>query len=322
MLASLLANRPVQVVDVGARDGVHPRWNRFRRVVEAIGFEADEQECHRLNAERGTDGTNLRFLPFALASTETVRSFNQCRAPGYSGLYEPNYEFTAPFASEIQEAMQVVNTATVRTTTLDAVAASERLHPDVLKIDVQGAELEILLGGRAVLSDVKLVELEVEFNPQYRNQPLFADVDVFMREQGFALLGLRRTFWRRNSGMIEISASGGQIVHGDVLYYNRRLLDDGHDARPHRDLAAWVLSLSVYRQDDFAAHLLANAAGLDSRDIAAIAGELHARPRLTPRLLGGVLRLLVNRLGHRRARALVDECRRRPAIDWHDPDFF
>jgi Methyltransferase FkbM domain len=58
---------------------------------------------------------------------------------------------------------------------------------DFIKLDTQGSELEILQGGVRALAGVRCVEVEVEFNPIYRGQPLFYEVDAFMRGQGFVL---------------------------------------------------------------------------------------------------------------------------------------
>ena len=50
-----------------------------------------------------------------------------------------------------------------------------------------------------MLDNVAAVELEVEFVKQYVDQALFADVDAFMRDRGFTLRGLRRTYWREKA---------------------------------------------------------------------------------------------------------------------------
>jgi FkbM family methyltransferase len=55
-------------------------------------------------------------------------------------------------------------TITVATTSLDAFCADRDLRPSVIKIDVEGAELDVLRGGRRVLSTPG-VEAFVEFHP-------------------------------------------------------------------------------------------------------------------------------------------------------------
>ena len=57
---------------------------------------------------------------------------------------------------------------------------------DFIKIDVQGAELEIFRGGERSLKDVVAIVTEVEFEPIYVGQTIYEDVSIYLREQGFA----------------------------------------------------------------------------------------------------------------------------------------
>jgi FkbM family methyltransferase len=57
---------------------------------------------------------------------------------------------------------------------------------DVIWMDIQGAELLALKGmGYDLLSTVRAIHLEVEFYEEYIGQPLFNDVDSFLKENGF-----------------------------------------------------------------------------------------------------------------------------------------
>lgn len=83
---------------------------------------------------------------------------------------------------------------------------------DILKLDLQGYELEALKGAERSLPSTKLVLIEVEFVPLYENQPLFGDIDVFLRERGFFLLNLYE-LWTHPDG---------QLTSGDAIYLNSR----------------------------------------------------------------------------------------------------
>jgi FkbM family methyltransferase len=83
---------------------------------------------------------------------------------------------------------------------------------DILKLDLQGYELEALKGAERSLPSTKLILIEVEFVPLYENQPLFGDIDVFLREQGFSLLNLYE-LWTHPDG---------QLTSGDAIYLNSR----------------------------------------------------------------------------------------------------
>jgi FkbM family methyltransferase len=55
-------------------------------------------------------------------------------------------------ANAIVDGAPGLNTIEVATVTLDAFCAGRRIHPDVIKIDVEGAELDVLKGARQMLA--------------------------------------------------------------------------------------------------------------------------------------------------------------------------
>ena len=75
---------------------------------------------------------------------------------------------------------------TVPAVTLDGLCSARGLLPPFLiKVDVQGAELDVLAGATETLRKTECVVLEVSFFEFFRNGPLFHDVIAFMRERGF-----------------------------------------------------------------------------------------------------------------------------------------
>lgn len=62
--------------------------------------------------------------------------------------------------------------------------------PDLLKLDVQGYELEVLKGATQCLAAAKAVITEVSFVPYYQRQCLFHDVVAFLAEFGLHLTAL------------------------------------------------------------------------------------------------------------------------------------
>ncbi len=65
----------------------------------------------------------------------------------------------------------------VETTSLDQFCADRRLTPDVLKIDVEGAELEVLRGARNILASPNVTAF-VEFHPSIWAERGFTATDV------------------------------------------------------------------------------------------------------------------------------------------------
>lgn len=88
--------------------------------------------------------------------------------------------------------MHIQETVQVPVRTLDSVFAECDLQElDLLKIDVQGYELEVLAGGSGALRRTKLIVTEVSFFEHYKGQPLFPEIYAHLIGAGF---GMRATF--------------------------------------------------------------------------------------------------------------------------------
>lgn len=86
----------------------------------------------------------------------------------------------------------------VTTTTLDELWAEGLLQPTgFLNLDVQGSELDVLVGGEKYLEHVRTVYSEVNEKELYRGCALFDQMDAWLSERGFRLLDKQMTahFW-------------------------------------------------------------------------------------------------------------------------------
>jgi FkbM family methyltransferase len=150
-------------------------------VGKVIGFEPVLEECEKLNEIHRNSGH--LYLPYAIGDG-SPGVFNICNYPMTSSLFEPNMQLVQKFQN-LGELMQIVRKENVCTKRLDDI--TEVADADYLKMDAQGGELAILQGAHNVLKDTMIVHTEVEFVPLYKEQPLFADVDSELRQQGFLL---------------------------------------------------------------------------------------------------------------------------------------
>ena len=104
---------------------------------------------------------------------------------------------------------------------LDAFVVANRLpEPDLLKLDVQGYELEVLKGTPKMLQRAKAVLCEVSFVPLYKGQCLFADVVTFMSLAGFSLwafgLETRTGVALEQTDVLFVKESRGNILASHV----------------------------------------------------------------------------------------------------------
>jgi FkbM family methyltransferase len=317
---AVLANRldsPLQLVDVGARGGVDKRWQPFYSFLDVLGFEPDCAECERLNEAARRFPYRSRFLPYALGREEDEVTFNVCRWPVASSVYEPNPDVLEDFP-HAAGLLTVKERRTLATVPLDDVCAREMLAPECLKVDVEGAELDVLRGAETALERSLVLDVEVEFDALFRGQPLFADVDMHVRERGWRLLGLRRVSWRRTTPLSPAGTGyGGQVISADALYFNDRAIRGGLAVGQMLKLA---VILSAYRQHDFALALLSRdgLSRLPERERRALAAALVPRPSLARRLATSALR----RLDSERRRGIADALQPSGATVWQDAHHF
>lgn len=69
----------------------------------------------------------------------------------------------------------------------DVVGPLDPSGPLLLKLDVQGYELEVLRGAETTLREVDALVVELAFERHYEGQPLFTDVLDHLGAQGFVL---------------------------------------------------------------------------------------------------------------------------------------
>jgi FkbM family methyltransferase len=145
-----------------------------------IAFEVDAGVCASLN-ERAPVG--MRYYPTALGRRDETRSFYLTRHPMCASLYRPNEALISLYQNF--EVAYLEAESTIRTVSLDAFIRDERIGAvDFIKIDIQGAELDVFEGGVETLVSTLAIVSEVEFVLHYLDQPLFGDVCRFLDQHG------------------------------------------------------------------------------------------------------------------------------------------
>jgi FkbM family methyltransferase len=208
---------PLVLADVGARGGLKKNWAAAERHLRVLGFEPDEREYNRLVASaKGRDGAST-FFHAALHNRRGTIALHVAEDRGLSSIFKPNRAFLDTFPEA--ERFNTTDIQEVEADTLDNLLATRGITDiDFIKADTQGSELFVLEGAaHALASSAVGVEVEVEFTPIYQDQPLFADVDGYMRGLGYFLFDLRPCYWKRAAGREEGGAYG-QIIWADALY--------------------------------------------------------------------------------------------------------
>lgn len=274
--AGLLENLTFTILDIGARDANVEHWAVLGERLRYYGFEPDEASCLHLNQQSAAKHLpwQEKYFPMALGRANEERVFYITNAPACSSLLEPNAEALEGFL--VKDYLFIDKITTVRTSTLSNWAGEYQIGAvDFIKIDVQGAELEILQSGDEVLQDCLGLQTEVEFIPLYKQQPLFPEVDCFVRERGFLLFDLQRVYNKRTSVPKELR-SRGQLTWGDALYL--RDISSLRRTDPQtflRQLMKLAVIADLYDRPDYAVFVLETALNQYPELLTEFQGKLH-----------------------------------------------
>jgi FkbM family methyltransferase len=253
-LAAVFRDLTIMAVDAGARGGIDRDLLPIAFAVDVLGFEPDPEAFARLSSlNRSLEGwKSVRYLPVALAGAPGRRTLHVPTDPAGASLLKPDPAIGARF--DKLQFFTGIREVSVDCVTLDAAVASASLgSPAYLKLDVEGAELEVLATAPRVLESLVAIKTEVSFLPFRHGQALAGDVDVFLRARGFQpmdFLDLSR--WRRHGYVLHPHADGlpipysrGQIAHGDALYIrDPGTVSDSDDTGRRRLLMTAAVALS------------------------------------------------------------------------------
>jgi protein O-GlcNAc transferase len=244
----------INILDVGAALIERPP---YQSLVDAgrgriFGFEPNQQALEQLNREYGNPH---RFFPFFVGDGRPA-IFHETNWALTGSLYEPNSRLLEKFQN-LAEVVTPIAKHPVNTTRLDDIAEIEDI--DFIKIDVQGSELAVLENALRALSSAVLIQTEVEFVELYRGQPMFADVDTFLRANGFQFHTLNGFTGRAFKPLIakgDVNSAFRQALWSDALYVRDWMhIEDLSETRL-RNYA--ILAHDVLRSYDLA-HLVLSA---------------------------------------------------------------
>ncbi len=271
----LLPDETFSILDGGARGGPSdPRWSAIgdRRLV-IFGFEVENDECERLNRDASERGLPHHYYPCALWSTESPLTIHGNVAPGGISAYPQNVDLTNRWKFENAKqkffAREMFHptgeTSSVAATTIDNWACKNGIGKiDFLKLNVQGAELQILKGAQDSLEPVLGVDVEVSFVESYLARPFFSDVDVYLRDNGFHffdLFGLHN-IGRADSPVTSMHTPGlnpyqGQLIEAHGLYLRDPIASNAELERFGPDRVLKLASIAeIYGQVEYSFELL------------------------------------------------------------------
>lgn len=177
----LKPERLTSIVDVGANpvEG-HPPYRTMleQGLCTLVGFEPLVEALNSLNKDKGPNET---YLPYIIGDGGD-HTLHLTRRQGMVSLLKPNFANLSAFES-LPDWAKLEGTMPTTTVRLDDLAEVQNV--DMLKMDIQGAELSVLKHATRHLSNAVAVLTEVSFVTLYEDQPAFGEIDSKLRYEGF-----------------------------------------------------------------------------------------------------------------------------------------
>lgn len=245
---------PIQVMDVGA--SAINEMPIYQPLLHAgLGhlnaFEGDERQIEGI---KNTYGDSATVYPDFLFDGTEQTLYLASPLSGMTSLFRPDPASLA-FFNGFNDFGHIEASEQVQTRRLDDIDGLPPL--DLVKMDIQGAELTVLKHGAQKLRNCLAVQLEVSYVCLYEGQPSFGEVDIWMRSQGYVphcFLDVKR--WSITPTIFDnnFRVPGNQLLESDVVYVKNPMklaeLDDlqlskfatlAHHALQSADLCVFLL---------------------------------------------------------------------------------
>jgi FkbM family methyltransferase len=209
-------SRPSRILDIGASlvEGDPPYKEMLDyELCTVTGFEPQQRALAELEQRKGP---LERYLPHVLGDGREHR-LKITRAEGMTSLLTPDQNQLRLFTPFLDWG-SVVEEHDVQTHRLDDLDIDDF---DLLKVDVQGAELMVFQNGRERLRNAVAVQTEVSFVPLYLDQPTFGEVDGELRSQGFVPHSMPEVKqWAIAPTVFgdNVYQPGNQLLEADMVY--------------------------------------------------------------------------------------------------------
>jgi FkbM family methyltransferase len=298
-IADRLRSEGFTLVDVGCADGVAQAWFGFGKRLRVFGFDPRSDEINALQ-KREQEGVHVYTTgfvgipsehPFAVASkgSPVLQRFPWKRL-AIDWWQQLQSDPSAPQIVPPSIPPQERRPPPTPTILLGEFLKTRGDFPvDFIKIDVDGADLDILHSLDEILWDRKVLAVGIEVNFFGSADPYcntFHNTDRFLREQGFNLFSLSQ---RKYAGRYLPTPSidhpypaetvVGRLLQGDA-FYARDLADPENQhlssSYGHDSILKLAAIFSLFNLPDCAAELLVRNAPLIDADFQRTALDLLA----------------------------------------------
>ncbi|MDB0032232.1 FkbM family methyltransferase [Alphaproteobacteria bacterium] len=184
-----MVNETINVVDIGARYGIHPSWKGVECKINFNLFETDKLECQILK-KKYLEYKNVKIFNKAVSNNKKPITINQLTNPAMS-TSKKRLNVSPLFWGIRKNQLKIENKYKVSSVTLNDVFVSSG-YIDFIKIDTEGSEFEIL-EKYDHYNELLGIRSEVNFTNVFQeedNKDSFSKLNELMLSKKFILLNL------------------------------------------------------------------------------------------------------------------------------------
>jgi FkbM family methyltransferase len=196
-LSEFLTKDHINIFDVGANVGqsISRYREKFPNCI-VTSFEPNPETFTLLEKNWG-GVTGVTLSPIALSNYIGQASFYATRVSEASSLLQPTERMIELSSEHKYDHVKI----DVATTTLDQYCEINNIGQiDILKIDVQGSELDVLKGAEKLLQTGKITSIysEITLAETYKNQARFVDIISFLTSNNYEIWDIGSFLYTRN----------------------------------------------------------------------------------------------------------------------------
>lgn len=207
--------RPITIFDVGAHVGnISLKYNKLFPNSRIYSFEPFPESFKSLK-ESTSEHTNIKPFNKGLGKHVGTSKFHSNVHEQTNSILATHEKGNRNWGSE--NMLQTKEVLNIELTTIDYVVEEEDIKKiDILKMDVQGAEYQVMAGAKKTIEKgmIGLIYTEIITIPTYENQQELDEALKMFREYGFELFNIY------NSGHTE----DGRLQYIDAVFVNPEFL--------------------------------------------------------------------------------------------------
>lgn len=215
------SDKGITIFDIGAHKGQTAiKYRSQFPNAEIYCFEPFPDSIAQLQ-KRVSDDRRIHIIQKAVDCKKSNTSFY------VNGFDETNSLFSRPLSERRYYPKNALTQKVIKVGTIDIdgfVKENDITNIDILKLDIQGGELNALRGAEFILKTghVSLIYTEISFISHYENSPLFYEVWSFLSKLGYSLFEIYDL----------CRATNGQIRYGNALFVSEFIRNSVIDRYP------------------------------------------------------------------------------------------